>query len=152
MLPASPQRLSSFVKSNDFAGLEAYIVERYEVIVADDDVTEMLCYLARGYSEGTHGEHYLECRLRRQLRALGYFERMFGEAELFDLHRVWNELHWPWECGFAEPGMNDKVEPQYTRSRLPLAQIALVPVNRVANRVARPPTQPNQLSKFDLPE
>lgn len=147
-MPAlAPHRLANIVKSYDFDGLAAYIVDRYEVLVADGDMIDVLAYLGQGFVEAQHGEHYLDCRLRRKLRLMGYFDRMFGEAELWDLHHVWNELHWPWECGFADAGFVASVEPSPTRSRLPRQLIAITPVNSVAKRVARPPTGPTDLSK-----
>ena len=151
MLPPAPHRLANIVKSYDFDGLAGYIVERYETIIADSDMIDVLAYLGQGFVEACHGEHYLDCRLRRKLRLMGYFERMFGEAEVFDVHTVWNPLHWPWPDGLADRGYVPEREPNYTRSRLPRQLIAITPINSVALRVARPPTGPNALSKVTPP-
>lgn len=139
--------LIQIVKSYDFDGLTLFVVDRHDLIIADSDVIDLLAYLGQGFVEACHGEHYLDARLRRKLRLMGYFDRMFGQPEPFCEHIVWNALHWPWENGLADlvegPRRELKPErdhePRYTRSRLPKSQQFITPVNALAFKVAKPP-------------
>lgn len=147
------QSLCEIVRAFDIDALAKYIVERHEAIVADGDMGLMLAYLVEGFGPA-NGEHYLDCRLRSAIRKFGLFLPMFPPPDKeMDFHRVWNEIHWPWEPGFADnhsgPRPEHKAEhdsePRYTRSRLPRTLEQIVPVNRVAKRVAPPPSDNSEM-------
>lgn len=133
--------LVAILNRRDVESLAGYIAERYETIVADDDVVGMFLDLADNFDARFMGEHCLEARLRNRMRDRGYFERMLGDPELFDCHWVWNVIHWPWPNGFADVDYAvANGEPRYVRSRLSRALIDIRPVNITALSVARPPS------------
>jgi hypothetical protein len=133
--------LAQIVKTHDPNALAEYIVERFETIVSDDDVMEIMFDLGLNFDSLCQGEHYLECRLKNRLRERGYFKRMFGDPELFDVHRVWNTLHWPWENGYGDQDRCKQFSPEYVRSRLGECQEVLSPIDGNAAMVVKKPRQ-----------